>query len=823
MNINEHKYNLESGEFKDQEEFFQKSLNINPRDYFIARNGNAAFEKGKFFKDLLYKTLSNYLKADNSVLPADFDLDEYMSGISDDDVEKIPVIVFDRNEINDICNARGDDITKWMQENLKKFSQKVIESSNTANTVETLAGIMCETSVIAITGECCNSLVGTYGEYVAMAPVMLEGESSCLEEIACVTAALSANPAIVAGVIAAAVVISTVLVTVAMLNRKLVALIVNDTNYNISIEDIYMEHGSITAQLNDSTYKNVIPAKKRENEVYASFFVIEKDFGFYGTECTLRLKTNPDKNSFYLLTANPLSEDSRINLVLRNDINVIGGHHYTSSEMHDGLYSSGSTNFYNTYQQFDISGNLNSAHGENAYAAICFKQNINDFAVFTNPEAKYHGSLHCSGSDKFEYCDEKNCYVIKPGGFCCFSAYQNLDKLFLAELMTDDVKNSNLVCDFGKSLKLELADSDNFIIYSLPDIVNEASNNDKFELKKRELLELSNKSDTANVYIKSLSVNYMQVPLNNCNWMSKIDDSISLEDINIPGTHDSAAINTYSHTLYACHYSNITKQLTNGIRLLDIRIKIKNKANEIVFMTCHGNIGFNEFQSLESVFEECNAFLKKYSTETILMSLKIDDFSIEESRRNEAYDLLQALITKYPIREYNKKLGTLGNSRGKIILFNRINSEERFGYPIAWEENTEGSYAYNSEKRDFKVYVQDHWNLLSPLTAVENKWKCVKSTMETKKAGDSTVVWNYASACVLFLLGVYIGPELLQFFGTEKSKRLTNFGWILMDYEDTVYPTDFYGMMDIPSIIISSNFDYSGCSNPFKVLIEYEL
>lgn len=819
MNTNNNvcKYNLENNAFKERERFFKKTLNVNPRDYFIGYNDDISFEKGRFFKDVLYKTLSNYLKADNSIISADFNLDEYMAGISDDDAEKIPIIVFDRNKINDIYNARGEEIKKWMQENLKNFSDKVIESHESTST-KTLAGIMAGSSVISISGVCCKALTHTYGAYGAMAPVMMEGTFSVAEEVKCIFATLSSSPVVVA-VIAAAVAIGTAILMVATLDRKLVGLIVNDTNYDISVEDIYMKHGISTAYPDDPVYKSVIPAKKRENEVYASFFVIEKDFGFYGTECTLRLKTYPDKDSFYLLTANPLSEESRINLVLKNDISKIGGHRYTSSEMHDELYSSGSTQIYSTYKMFDISGNLNSAHGENAYAAICFSQHINDYAVFTKSEAEYHGSLACVGSDKFEYCNEKNCYEIKPGGFCCFSSYQVQDKLYLVKLMTDNAKDNNTVCYFGGHSKLELADSNDFVVYTIPYLENNPSNN----LNESEILELRNCSDTATVYVKSLAARYMQTPLNNCNWMSKIDNSIPLEDINIPGTHDSAAINKYSHSLYACHYSDITKQLTDGIRLLDIRIKVKNNANKIVFMTCHGNIGCNEYQSLESVFEECTAFLNKYCTETILMSLKIDDFSIDESCRNEAYDLLQELLNKYPIKEYNKSLGTLGNSRGKIILFNRINSEERFGYPISWEDNTQGSYAYDSEKRDFKVYVQDHWNLLSPLTAISSKWKCVKDTMKMKKAGDSTVVWNYASACVLFVLGAYIGPELLQFFGTEKSTRLTKFGWILMDYEDTAYPTDFYGMMDIPSVIIASNFDYSGCSSPFKVLIKDEL
>ena len=200
------------------------------------------------------------------------------------------------------------------------------------------------------------------------------------------------------------------------------------------------------------------------------------------------------------------------------------------------------------------------------------------------------------------------------------------------------------------------------------------------------------------------------------------------------------------------------------------------------------------------------------------MSLKIDDYSIDESCRQEAYDLLEKLLYRYPVREYRNKLGTMGMSRGKIVLFNRINSETRFGYPISWENNTTGSYAADDEKREYPVYVQDHWDMRNPLTAKENKWNYVRASMEKKKAGDSTVFLNYTSGCILFAWGISIGRKMLQYFGVKKEKRLTHFGWLLMDYEDTAYPTDFYGMMDMTSVIIASNFDYSGCSNAFNVI-----
>ncbi len=824
-NIKSRKYNLESDAFKEREEFFKRTLNINPRDYFISGgDGEIVFEKSKLFKDVLRETLKQYMSANSSLFASDFDPDEYVNGLSDDSAENIPIISFDRAKIKEIYDARGSSIAEWMQNNLKEFSNNIIEQKSNPNK-EKIAQTMLNSNVISAGGVCCSSMVLTYGMHGALAPVAVEGSFSCTEAIGDIILALSSHPVLLA-IIAAAVVISVAILAVAALERKLVCLIVNDTKFDLSIEDIYMCHGSMTSRINDDEYNNVIPGRKRENEVYASFFVIEKNFGFYGTECTLRIKkAQYPQDAFYLLTANPLSENSRINFMLKNDDVSYNAHHYSSQELHENLYNSGGTDFEMTYELLSVGGHLNSAHGENAYASVCFKQIIDDYADFSEEGGKYYGDLKCVGSNGFEYCPQNQCYEIKPKGYCCFNSNQYFDKYYIAELFVNDAEKSNLKYYFPNEADVELLQCDDFAEYSLPrtsDEDNISANND--DVHTNETIQLSNDSDTESVYIKSLTAVYLQTQLDNSQWMKGIPDTMPLEDINIPGTHDSAAINKNTHTLYACHYNDITTQLKNGIRLLDVRIKVKQEKDSIVFMTCHSNflskIGVNEYQTLESLLTECSEFLKSYSSETIIMSLKIDDFAIDESRRNEAYNLLETMLKKYPIRAYNKNLGTMGDSRKKIILFNRINDEERFGYPISWADNTTGSYTYDTDKRNFKVYAQDCWNLLNPATAKENKLKYVTDTMKVKKRGDKQVVWNFMSACRLLLLGVYIGPNLLATFGKAKDKRLTNFGWLLMDYEDSSYSTDIYGQLDIPSVIIASNFGYAGCSAAFKVVYE---
>jgi hypothetical protein len=116
------------------------------------------------------------------------------------------------------------------------------------------------------------------------------------------------------------------------------------------------------------------------------------------------------------------------------------------------------------------------------------------------------------------------------------------------------------------------------------------------------------------------------------NWMSGIADDKNISDINLPGTHDSAAINPSITTVYSCQTLPITQQLESGVRVLDVRIKIKGTYDNLSFVTCHGSFGgrinMNEYQSLPSLLDECKSFLQSHNTETILMSVKIDDWNL---------------------------------------------------------------------------------------------------------------------------------------------------------------------------------------------------
>jgi hypothetical protein len=305
--------------------------------------------------------------------------------------------------------------------------------------------------------------------------------------------------------------------------------------------------------------------------------------------------------------------------------------------------------------------------------------------------------------------------------------------------------------------------------------------------------------------------------------MRNLSDTLLISEINVPGSHDAAAINTSISTPYACHNYSITDQLRYGIRLLDVRLQISQKGSTFTFMTCHGDIGsiikMNTYQSFPSLLEECKAFLGSHSGEVVLMSLKVDDWS-DTIDKSAALSALASLLKQYPTTA-QASLPTLGAVRGKIFLYNRINDSLDLGVPICWSPNTDGSYAKASPNRSYKVYVQDRYKGLPTIGANGVKYDLVTKAFLQKKSGE--VVWNFASATWYGVIGVYIMGDLLNYFGAKPaSGRLSVFGWTLFDYSFNYYNTNTYGAMNIVQLIISSNSvpRYTGYDQVFKVITD---
>lgn len=296
-------------------------------------------------------------------------------------------------------------------------------------------------------------------------------------------------------------------------------------------------------------------------------------------------------------------------------------------------------------------------------------------------------------------------------------------------------------------------------------------------------------------------------------WLKAIPDASPIAGISIPGTHDSAAINPYSHTPFACHYASLTGQLYSGIRLLDIRISIKEKNGGFEYRTCHGDLPGNEYQLLVLAMNEVRDFLKQNPSEFVAISLKVDDWNgiKAEDKRKHALTGLEALLKPYPTH-VSRDVPTLKDVRGKIYLLNRIDDSLTFGVPVDWANNTAGSWALDSKSksRNFPVYVQDHWDM----TIVETKYN--DFTKAWPYAKDGTMLLNYASGTFLWVVGVEVNRTLIEAIG-HKTLRPTRWGWSLFDYEDQTKTTNTYGKLTVIDLVIAANHGYSKYPDGYKV------
>jgi 1-phosphatidylinositol phosphodiesterase len=110
-----------------------------------------------------------------------------------------------------------------------------------------------------------------------------------------------------------------------------------------------------------------------------------------------------------------------------------------------------------------------------------------------------------------------------------------------------------------------------------------------------------------------------------CNWMSVIDDSTSLADISMPGTHDSAATYLAFGIKARCQDKTIPAQLNCGVRFLDIRLCAKkNKLKSVHnFIDCRKGSGFTAPRLyLDDILAYCSDFLSKNEKECIVLFVK---------------------------------------------------------------------------------------------------------------------------------------------------------------------------------------------------------
>lgn len=155
------------------------------------------------------------------------------------------------------------------------------------------------------------------------------------------------------------------------------------------------------------------------------------------------------------------------------------------------------------------------------------------------------------------------------------------------------------------------------------------------------------------------------------NWMSRLNPSLALHDITLPGTHDSGTAVKGLYALSVTQTLSIKQQLEQGIRFLDIRLNKDNK-----FEICHGASNTGLFFEADCVEVIADFLATQGKKETILLCVKS-----EKGTTDWFHDGILDILTRTMTKKFGsdaskhlftgKKPGNLGSLRGAVVLVRR--------------------------------------------------------------------------------------------------------------------------------------------------------
>ena len=285
-------------------------------------------------------------------------------------------------------------------------------------------------------------------------------------------------------------------------------------------------------------------------------------------------------------------------------------------------------------------------------------------------------------------------------------------------------------------------------------------------------------------------------------WMSELDGDLPLNQIVLPGSHDSATQYVQLAFFSKCQALSIEEQLEAGCRYLDIRLGVDGHNDTFKLMHGFTNCRTSPFNPVDKLYlddllDDCYAFLKKHPTETVV-------FAVKQEHGKDSVAVFESMLNSY-IREDADKwlltdtIPTLDEARGKLVLMRRYEDEggleARSGIPLIWEDQKGAKDTRPNvvaEKNDFyTLYVQDRFEY-----DTEAKWEAFTKgmAMAEKRAKDGDVILSFLSTKGSLSYG---HPRQ---FANELNPRLAELdslsGWVVVDFlspklAETIYSHNF--------------------------------
>lgn len=268
-------------------------------------------------------------------------------------------------------------------------------------------------------------------------------------------------------------------------------------------------------------------------------------------------------------------------------------------------------------------------------------------------------------------------------------------------------------------------------------------------------------------------------------WMSRLPDDLSLGDIVLPGSHDSATQYVQLAWFSKCQSLSVSEQLEAGTRYLDIRIGDAEKGSDYPrlmhgFVNCKTS-ALGDTLTLDALLGECYDFLTRHPTETVLFAVKHE---YGDASAADVQKTLQGFTDLRPdLWLLTDTIPSLGEARGKLVLLRRWEDEAGLGaaagIPILWSDQKSREdvslSAAREEQGSLTLLVQDRFKY-----DAEEKWSAFISAFEM--AEEDELLLNFLSTNGSAAYGhpwKYAGtlnPRLLETDGKMLS------GWIIVDF-----------------------------------------
>jgi 1-phosphatidylinositol phosphodiesterase len=221
-----------------------------------------------------------------------------------------------------------------------------------------------------------------------------------------------------------------------------------------------------------------------------------------------------------------------------------------------------------------------------------------------------------------------------------------------------------------------------------------------------------------------------------CRWMSHLPDKCTLNQLTMPGSHDTCAY-TIDDVLARTQGATLEEQVVHGVRVLDIRCRHEGD----VFHINHARIALGLM--FDDVIAVCVDFLERFPGECIVMSVK-DECGTQACTRSFA-QTFESYVWRYrgEARWYlDSTIPRLGDVRGAIVLLRRFESVLPLGIDLsAWSDNS----TFDLETPDASFAIQDEFRV--PVRqSLEYKWHAIDTLLaRTPRASERHWVVNFCS------------------------------------------------------------------------------